>query len=405
MITGRDFVYISSIDWSFLWQSHQEIATRLAAAGNRVFYIENMGVRSPRLADASRVAARLRRWSASRRSKGVLEVSPNIYVCSPLVFPPFGSGWRRALNRRIFVPRLKRAARDLGFHDPIIWTYLPTDTCTDLIRCFGSAKSLVVYHCVADFQQLTPETEKLRASESDLLRICDIVLATCTQLEKNAGQLNENVYLTPHGVNLEAFPFEVAGPGLTQPTELVHLLRPIIGYVGGLHRHLDLPLVRQMALRKPDWHWVFVGSLDVPLQELDGLANVTLLGPRPHGELASYINSFDVCIVPYADTEATATVVPTKINEYLAMGKPVVCTDIPAVSEFNLQHRVISLSSTKPDDFLAAIEQNLESAGDRVQTARRREVAAAADWNLRLSSISEIIERHLVNKKSTPEKE
>jgi len=63
------------------------------------------------------------------------------------------------------------------------------------------------------------------------------------------------------------------------------------------------------------------------------------------------------------------------------------------------------LSSTKPDDFLAAIEQNLESAGDRVQTARRREVAAAADWNLRLSSISEIIERHLVNKKSTPEKE
>ena len=35
MITGRDILYISSIEWDFLWQAHQEIARRLAAAGNR----------------------------------------------------------------------------------------------------------------------------------------------------------------------------------------------------------------------------------------------------------------------------------------------------------------------------------------------------------------------------------
>ena len=38
MITGKDIIYISTIEWTFLWQSHQEIATRLAAAGNRVLY-------------------------------------------------------------------------------------------------------------------------------------------------------------------------------------------------------------------------------------------------------------------------------------------------------------------------------------------------------------------------------
>lgn len=47
MITGRDIIYISSIEWNFLWQGHQEIALRLAAAGNRVLYVENTGVRAP----------------------------------------------------------------------------------------------------------------------------------------------------------------------------------------------------------------------------------------------------------------------------------------------------------------------------------------------------------------------
>ena len=40
MITGADIVYISSIEWNFLWQVHQEVAVRLARVGNRILYIE-----------------------------------------------------------------------------------------------------------------------------------------------------------------------------------------------------------------------------------------------------------------------------------------------------------------------------------------------------------------------------
>src|SRR5450432_3211107 len=100
MITGKDIIYISTIEWTFLWQSHQEIATRLAAAGNRVLYIENMGMRAPRLSDAGRVVARLKRWAVNRNRNERDTMPPNIHVCSPLVLPPFGSEWRRALNRR-----------------------------------------------------------------------------------------------------------------------------------------------------------------------------------------------------------------------------------------------------------------------------------------------------------------
>jgi len=47
MLSGRDIILISSIDWEFNWQGHQEIATRLADAGNRVLYIENMASAQP----------------------------------------------------------------------------------------------------------------------------------------------------------------------------------------------------------------------------------------------------------------------------------------------------------------------------------------------------------------------
>ena len=89
MITGRDIVIISSIDWSFLWQVHQEIALRFARAGNRVFYIENTGVRAPRFSDARRIVSRLRNWSKSLRSERAGQVADNVSVISPLMLPPF----------------------------------------------------------------------------------------------------------------------------------------------------------------------------------------------------------------------------------------------------------------------------------------------------------------------------
>jgi glycosyltransferase involved in cell wall biosynthesis len=111
--------------------------------------------------------------------------------------------------------------------------------------------------------------------------------------------------------------------------------------------------------------------------------------------LVRYIRNFDVCIVPYVDSLYTATVVPTKINEYLAVGKPVVSTKLPAVCDFNEQHNVLLTSIGQPDDFLQAIEQALNSPMDAAIAARRREVAALGDWLARLEAMSELIKVEL----------
>src|ERR1043166_6010612 len=396
MITGRDFIFISSIEWGFLWQGHQEIASRLAAAGNRVLYIENMGVRAPGLGDANRIAGRLQNWARARRSSGVRQVAANIYVCSPIVCPPFGSKLRATLNRRFFLPALQRAAEKLGFRDPIIWNYLPTDTSADLIRMLRSSRSIVVYHSVADFSQLVPQVELLNASEQDVLALSDLVLASCSQLAKSAARFNDHVHLTTHGVNLAAFPF--ADPLVEKgapPVELQNVPRPLIGYVGGNHRHVDLDLIRQIALGPPEWTWVMIGSAQVPVDRLNNLPNIKLLGVKPHNELATYIRHFDVCTVPYARTDSTATVVPTKLNEYLAVGRPVVSTDLPTIQEFNAEYGELNVAAANPASFIAALETALHSSSDPGLARRCRELAERADWNLQLEWISELIEERI----------
>ena len=395
MITGRDIIYISSIEWDFLWQAHQEIARRLAAAGNRVLYIENTGVRAPGLRDTKRVAARLGRWLRSLKSGGAREVGPNILVYSPLVLPPFGSTWRRLMNRHVFLRQLRRITRAMQMRDVLLWTYLPTDTAVDIIRAHRTNRSSVVYYNAADFSSLTPNSKKLQRSEQELVRMSDVVLATCSEQAARFAADNPNVRVFPPGVDMSAFPDESETGGLPDRLNLSALPRPIIGYLGGLHRFVNYDLVASMARARPSWSWVFLGAHQVSLEKLQGLRNVHLLGQQPHEELVGHLRFFDVCIVPYVNTSETTTLVPTKINEYLAAGKAIVATSLPTVCEFNEEHRVLTTTTAMPQDFLQAIESEIPTAHDLQLREKRRNVAALADWQTRLEEMSGFIEGRL----------
>lgn len=402
MLTGHDIVLISSIEWDFLWQGPQEIATRLARAGNRVLYVENTGVRSPGLKDAGRIVRRLKKWTSSLRSHEVREVDASLYVCSPLVLPPFGAAWQREVNRRLFLPRVARAARRLGMRDILLWTYLPTDTALDLIRLLRTPQSVVIYYYVDNFALLTPYVQQLERSEKELVETSDLVFATQQELAAHCEQWTDKVHIFPYGVNLDAFPLReidsgngthgnLNGNAQTSAKDVTHS-SPVIGYVGGLHRHVDFELLEVMARARPDWSWVCVGTIQTAASDsLAKLPNVKLIGAQPHDALADYIRNFDVCIVPYLNSPYTQTVVPTKINEYLAVGKPVVSTDIPAVNDFNEKHQVLLTTDTRPENFLHAIERALQLPLDATTIARRRAVATIGDWQTRLNQMSELI--------------
>ena len=402
MLTGHDIIYISSIEWNFLWQPHQEIALRLARAGNRILYVENTGVRSPGLGDAGRVLGRVKSWIGSLNSRGVREVADGVYVCSPLVLPPFGSRFQRLVNRRFLLPVIRRIARRLAMRKVLVWSYLPTNTVLDLISVLKPNVGATVYYCMAEFAQLTPDSDQMTESERKLALQSDLVFAQCSKLANRLLEWVDRVEVFPPGVDLKAFPLapdatHIANGPATAGAEasLTTLRKPIVGYIGGLHRHVDFDLLAQMADARPEWSWVFVGPLQTSAAALEGRNNVHLEGPKPHEELAGYLRHFDVCIVPYLQSAYTETVTPVKVNEYLAAGKPVVSTELPTVMEFNEKHGILLTRKNERDSFLEGIDRALSLPMDSMTVARRREVAALCDWNVELEKMSNLIENKL----------
>lgn len=395
MISDKDIILISGIDWDYLWQGSQEIASRLAKAGNRVLYIENPGIRSPAWKDKKRVARRIKSWVGSLKSQGVRQVGINLHVCSPIVMPPFGQQ-RRDFNRRLLLPLIARTARSLGMRATILWTFLPTDTALDLINLFKTrSSSTVIYHCTADFSALTPRAPELLESERTLLQLSDLVFVTCRQLAEHCAPWSDKVHTFPNGVNFEIFNRHNGNVSRHDPAIFTSIPRPVIGYIGGLHRFVDFALLTEMVRARPQWSWVFVGPILSSMGELSRFPNVQLLGQRPHEQLEPYLRNFDVCIVPYINSPATATVAPTKVNEYLSAGKPVVATALPTICDFNEQHKVLMTVPSKPDDFLRAIEESLRLPTDAETVARRTSVARLNDWKIQLDAMSSLIEAEM----------
>jgi uncharacterized SAM-binding protein YcdF (DUF218 family)/glycosyltransferase involved in cell wall biosynthesis len=392
MTHRHDILCISSIDWDFIWQGHQEIMSRLAADGHRVLFIENTGVRQIRMRDLGRVRQRIRNWW--RGTKGFRRERPNLFVYSPIVLPlPYSrvAGW---INRKLMLRSLTRWMGATGFSRPIAWTFLPTPLARELITRLDS--SLTIYHCVDEFASSSADARRIVDSEEQLFRSADLVFVTSERLRARASRYSARVHLFPSGVSLETF---AGGPERAIPADLAALPRPIIGYVGGLHQWVDQDLLADAAALMPEASFVMVGPPQTDLARLKHRPNVHILGQRPHEEVPAYVAAFDVTLVPYRITDYTANVYPAKMTEYLAMGKPVVSTDLEEVRRFNRVHGDVVRVASDAAALAAAIRAESAPASAAV-IARRIEVAKANGWDRRVQDMSQLIDDAIAAKGS-----
>lgn len=384
MTRRHDIICISSIDWDFIWQGHQEIMSRLAADGHRVLFIENTGVRQIRTRDLGRVRDRLRNWW--RSTKGFRQERPNLFVHSPMVLPLPYSRIARWINRQLLVRSLTRWMKAAGFSRPIVWSFLPTPLVLDVISQLEPV--ITIYHCVDDFSASSADARRIVASENELFRRADLVFVTSEKLRARAAQHGARVHLFPSGVSIEKFS---AVDTAATPDDVRSLPRPIAGYVGGLHQWVDQALLEGAAARLPDTSFVLIGPEQTDVSKLRQVANIHLLGQRPHTALAGYIAAFDVALVPYRMAEYTANVYPAKMNEYLAVGKPVIATDLAEVRRFNAEHGNVIRIASDADDLASGIRE-LARPAEAAEIERRKAVAQSNGWHRRVAAMLALID-------------
>ncbi|MEA2064526.1 MAG: ElyC/SanA/YdcF family protein [Gemmatimonadota bacterium] len=390
MITGEDIICFSSIDWDFNWQGHQEIMRTLASGGNRVIFIENTGVRTPRLRDYNRLLRRIHNWWAG--FKGIRQVEKNLFVFSPIVLPFPYSRLARRINRWLILRVLNPWCRSTRFASPLAWTFLPSPLTREVIERLPA--KLLIYYCIDSFEHSSLGAARIREHESRMIKRADLVFVTSELLRKHCLEHNQEVYKFPFTVDFEPFDRVRTAPFPELPDDMAGIEKPVVGYVGGLHRWVDQDLLVELATMMPECSFVFVGPEQEEVGRLRSLPNVHLLGGKPHCRLPFYLRHFDVGLIPYLKTDYTDNVYPTKLNEYMAMGLPVVSTAISEIQWFDREEPDLVDVCTGAGQMAGAIRRRLAETGqpgsEQIRS-RRVDLARRNSWPVRIEKMSELI--------------
>ncbi|GAI11428.1 unnamed protein product, partial [marine sediment metagenome] len=124
----------------------------------------------------------------------------------------------------------------------------------------------------------------------------------------------------------------------------------VLFFMGWLYNFSGLREVALELVKAKDSHLklLIVGEGDAfnELQELrekyDLHHRVILTGKKPYQEIPSFIAASDICLLPAYNNEVMRHIVPIKLYEYMAMGKPVISTKLPGVmKEFTHNNGVV----------------------------------------------------------------
>lgn len=386
-MTGETILMLANAEWDWANRLNcHHLAERLARA-NQVLFVETVGGRTPARREFKKIARRLRHIAG-----GVRKIGNSLTVLTPFVIPIYGSETIRQLNTALWAWQIRRALPRNA--QPILWVFLPW-----LIGLVGRlGEKLVIYHCT-DEHAANPNVPARQVGEWEarLLRRADLVFTTSSTLYDAKRAFNANTFYLPNVADADHLA-RARDAALPAAEDMQHIPRPIAGYIGNISAYkMAFGLLRAVAQQNPDWSFVLIGPVgrgdpSTSVGRLQELRNVHLLGERPYAELPRYVKAFDVCLIPFNQNESTRGSLPMKFFEYLAAGKPVVATDLPALAEF----RSFFYPVHNATEFSAALQAALNEKDARV--AERVQIAQTYSWRARMVEIEKIVGEALAEK-------
>lgn len=284
-------------------------------------------------------------------------------------------------NNRIFASSVKTAVKRLGMKDYILFN--DSSMFNGLYMKELLNPKLYVYY-MRDYLVKVPYWQRQgERLEPQLICKADLVVNNSVLYAEYGRRFNPHSYMVGQGCDLSMFD-EAISP-VIPATDLDPIPRPIIGYVGNISAlRMDISLLTEIAHKRPEWSIVLVGPEDEAFKssELHHLNNVYFTGPREVSMLPRYIKGFDVCINPQVINDYTRGNYPRKIDEYLAMGKPVVATATEAM-EYFAGYTYLAKSA---GEYTILIEQALKEDNFEHQQ-RRKEFAAQHSWHNNVKEI------------------
>jgi teichuronic acid biosynthesis glycosyltransferase TuaH len=377
IIKNRDIVVVGQQPWDTEIGSNCKNIAEEFSKNNRVLYVNSPLDRVTKLKHKNDPKVQKRIEVINKTREAIAPIRENLWNYYPdeliesinWIKSDFIYDRLNKINNKKFARSITRAIKKMNFKDIILFND------NDIFRCFYLKEflkpSLSIYYS-RDYL-LFVDYWKLHGTklEPELIKKSDLCVANSTYLANYCRQYNPNSYYVGQGCDLQIFSNK---QNLPPPADVQNLKKPIVGYVGALQSiRLDIELLEYIARQKPDWSIVLVGPEDeqFKVSGLHNIPNVHFLGSKNPDMLPQYINSFTVCLNPQLINQVTIGNYPRKIDEYLAMGKPVVASKTEAMTVFE-QHTYLGVTK---EDYVELIEKALKEDSDE---KRRDRIAFAA---------------------------
>ena len=381
-----DIVIFGARDWSNNWITQHRLANSLAKNGSRVLFIENTGIRSPKIRDLPRILERIKNWRNS--IGGFKKINDNLSVFSPLVLPfPYNKTINK-VNNFLLKKSLFRWLEKNKFNYVNYITFLATPLINNYID--NSNYFVKIYYCGDDHEEVS-NNSKFLEYEKEMVSSCDLNFATSQKLYEKLIKININTYKVSAGVELDKFD---VSKKLDIPNDLKAIKGPLLAYIGGLNEKIDTNLLLEISEKRNNYSIVIIGSEDGNFENKKNLykiKNIHFLGKKNHEEIPKYIANIDCGIIPYKVNKFTDSVYPSKLNEFLSMGKSVITTNFYEMTFFNKDNQNSILVANNNNQFLQFIDKSLSEKNDKDRINQKINVAKKNQWSDRFEYIKNLI--------------
>ena len=112
----------------------------------------------------------------------------------------------------------------------------------------------------------------------------------------------------------------------------------------------------------------------------NGFNNIILVKWQPYEDVPKYIAAADICLLPAYVNDVMKYIVPIKIYEYMAMGKPVIATKLYGlVKEFRENNGILYVDNS--EGVLSKVKELMESGNLGQEGEKALEFVEKNDWD------------------------
>ncbi len=210
------------------------------------------------------------------------------------------------------------------------------------------------------------------------------------EIEEIRGK--ENVAMITNGVQYDHWQYR-SDEVPEKLKDIVSKGNPIIGYFGALAKWFDYELLKKVAKERPNYEIVLIGFLydnSFKDSKIDELKNVHYLGIVDYKELNQYSQYFTISTIPFLLNDITESTSPVKLFEYMAMGHPIVTTDMRECRKYKSV-----LIGKSHEDFIEKLDFALTLDKKDEYYNYLKEEALANTWREKAAILDRLIEKNI----------